>query len=419
MKILQVHKYFTRERGGGSVTAFFELLEIFSQKGHKMVVFSMRDKDNKPSPYAKYFTEHFDLNEKTGIGEKLKRASKFLYNFEAKRKLEELIVAEKPEIAHLHNIYHYLSPSIIDTLKKHHIPIVMTLHAYKEICPNYKLFTQGKICESCKGGKYYHCLMNKCLKDSFSGSFLAMLEAYLHKFLGSYAKVDIFISPSEFVKKKYIEFGIPAEKIIVIRNPIDIAQIKKKIDDNPTEKNFFLYYGRISEEKGIADLICAVAELDKENKLSENELYIVGKGPEEENLKGLVKELKLEKKVKFLGFKSGKELWSLVGQAQFVVVPSIWYDNSPMVVLEAQIAKRPVVVSDLGGTSESIIEGETGFVFEAGNITDLAEKIEKTLNLSEAERFLMGQKGCENISKINDEEQIYQKIIKLYESLLR
>ncbi|MFA5961082.1 MAG: glycosyltransferase [Parcubacteria group bacterium] len=419
MRILQVHKYFTRKRGGGSVTAFFELLKMFSQRSHEVIVFSMQDRDNEPSPYAKYFTEHFDLNEKTGLGEKLKRASKFLYNFEAKRKLEELIIAEKPEIAHLHNIYHYLSPAIIDTLKKHNIPIVMTLHAYKEICPNYKLFVKGKLCERCKGGKYYHCLANRCLKDSFSGSFLAMLEAYLHKFLGSYAKVDRFISPSEFVKKKYVEFGVPAEKIVVIRNPIEIGQIKKEMDNSLAEKNFFLYYGRISEEKGIADLIRAVAKLEKEGALGENELRIVGKGSQEQALKKLVKDLELEGKVRFIGFKSGKELIDLVSQAKFIVVPSIWYDNSPMVVTEAQIARRPVIVSDLGGTSESIIAHETGFVFEAGNVDDLAGKIKKTLRLSKAERFSMGQYGYENILKINDEEMLYWEMISLYESLLR
>jgi glycosyltransferase involved in cell wall biosynthesis len=418
MKILQVHKYFTRKRGGGSVTAFFELIKMFSQKGHEVVVFSMHDKDNEPSKYSKYFTWHFDLNEKTGIWGKIKRAAKFLYNFEAKRNLEELIKKEKPQIAHLHNIYHYLSPSIIGTLKKHNISVVMTLHAYKEICPNYKLFVKGRVCERCKGGKYYHCFLNKCLKESFSGSFLAMFEAYLHKFLGSYRKVDMFIAPSVFMKSKCIEFGIPEKKIVVIRNPIDINQIEREMNNDLPEKNYFLCYGRISEEKGMAGLIRAVEKLEKEKTLGENELYIVGKGPEEEKLKQLVVELDLEKRVKFLGFKLGKDLFSLVRQAKFVVVPSVWYDNSPMVVLEAQIARKPVVVSDLGGTKESIIENETGFVFKAGSIDDLAEKIKKTLSLEKDERILMGQKGQENILKINDEEKLYREMMNLYESLL-
>lgn len=419
MKILQIHKYFTRKRGGGSVTAFFETIKMLSQKGNEVSVFSMKDENNNPTPYSKYFSDHFDLNEKTGVLRKMKMASKVLYNFEAKKKIEKLIQEENPQIAHLHNFYHYLSPSIISVLKKNNIPIVMTLHDYKLICPNYKLFSRGKICEKCKGRKYYHCLSGKCIKNSFSKSFLAMIEAYLHGILGSYQKIDMFISPSFFMKSKCIEFGIPQEKIKVIRNPIDFENLSKDIDYSLKEKNYFLYYGRLSEEKGISDLIKSVAKLEKEKLLQNNELCIVGKGPEEENLKRLSKELNIENRVKFLGFKLRKELMDLVRQSKFVVVPSVWYDNSPMVVVESQIAKKPIIVSDFGGTKELIIDGKTGFVFKAGNISDLSEKIKKTLLLQREERELMGQNGHDNILKINDSERIYKETIEVYESLFR
>jgi glycosyltransferase involved in cell wall biosynthesis len=418
MKILQVHKYFTRKRGGGSVTAFFEMKKILDRKGHEVSVFSMQDENNETTPHSPYFTEHFDLNEKMGLGRKLKISSKIIYNFQAKKNLQKLIDREKPEIAHLHNFYHYLSPSIISTLKKNKIPIVMTLHDYKIICPNYKLFNKGKICEKCRGGKYYNCAIDRCLRNSFLASLLIMTEAYLHRFLKSYGKIDLFFAPSNFIKNKCVEFGIPEEKIKVIRNPIAIENIEKEVDYNLREKNYFLYYGRLSEEKGIDILIQAVSKLEKENIFGENELYIAGKGPEEKNLKSLVKELNLENRVKFLGFKLGKELMDIIRQAKFVVVPSIWQDNSPMVVPEAQIAEKSVIVSDLGGTKESIIEGETGWIFEGGNVSDLSSKIKKMLNLSQDERTVMGQKGRENILKINDSEKIYQEILNSYESLL-
>lgn len=418
MKILQIHKYFTRKRGGGSVTAFFETVKMLSQKGHEVSVFSMQDKDNNPSPYSKYFSGHFDLNEKCGFWEKTKRASKVLYNFEAERNLEKLIKEEKPGIAHLHNFYHYLSPSIINALKKNGIPVVMTLHDYKLICPNYKLFSGGKICEKCKGGKYYNCFFKKCLKDSLSGSLLAMAEAYLHKIIGSYEKVDAFIAPSLFMKNKCVEFGISQEKIKVIRNPIDFKSIGKDIDYSLEEKNYFLYYGRLSKEKGIDVLIKTVSKLKKENLLRENTLCIVGKGPEENNLKDLVKRLDVEDSVKFLGFKLGKDLMNAIRQSKFVVVPSVWYDNSPMVIAESQIAKKPVLVSDLGGSKESIIDGETGFVFKAGDVDDLKEKIKKILAFQKEERELMGQKGYDNILKINDSEMIYRETLDVYESFL-
>lgn len=418
MKILQIHKYFTRKRGGGSVTAFFETVKMLSQKGHEVSVFSMQDKDNNPSPYSKYFSGHFDLNEKCGFWEKTKRASKVLYNFEAERNLEKLIKEEKPDIAHLHNFYHYLSPSIINVLKKNGISVLMTLHDYKLICPNYKLFSGGNICEKCKGGKYYNCFFKRCLKDSLSGSLLIMAEAYLHKIIGSYEKVDAFIAPSLFMKNKCVEFGIPQEKIKVIRNPIDFKSIGKDIDYSLEEKNYFLYYGRLSQEKGIDVLIETVSKLKKENLLRENTLCIVGKGPEENNLKYLVKRLDVEDSVKFLGFKLGEDLMNTIRQSKFVVVPSVWYDNSPMVIAESQIAKKPVLVSDLGGSKESIIDRETGFVFKAGDVDDLKEKIKKILAFQKEERELMGQKGYDNILKINDSEMIYRETLDVYESFL-
>lgn len=417
MKILQVHKYFTRKRGGGSVTAFFELVKILSEKGNDVSVFSMQDENNNPSPYSRYFSEHFDLNEKMGPFQKIKASFKMIYNYEAKAKIEAMAKEVKPDIAHLHNFYHYLSPSILSPLKKMDIPIVMTLHDYKLVCPAYKLFNKGKVCEKCKGGKYWNCFFSRCIKNSYPKSFLAMDEAYLHKILKSYEKVDIFLAPSIFMKTKCMEFGIPEEKIKIIRNAMDFEGMGKEINYSLKEKNYFLYYGRLSEEKGINDLIRAVSKLDKENALGENELYIVGKGPEEENLKKLSKELDAENKVKFLGFKLGKELMDLIRQARFVAVPSVWYDNSPMVIVEAQLCQKPVIVSDLGGSQESIIDGETGYIFKAGNIEQLAEKINKILALREEERELMGQKGSDNILKLNDSEKIYRETMDVYESL--
>jgi glycosyltransferase involved in cell wall biosynthesis len=419
MKILQVHKYFTRKRGGGSVTAFLEMIKALSEKGHTVSVFSMQDENNELTSYSKYFISHFDVNDKMNILEKIRLAPKIIYNCEAKKKIEELIKNEKPDVAHLHNIYHYLTPSIISALKKYRIPIVMTLHAYKEICPNYKLFIRGKVCEKCKGGKYYNCFFSRCIKESFPKSFLAMIEAYVHKFLKSYEKVDIFIAPSLFMKNKCVEFGIPEDKIKVIRNIVDIESMQKEIDYSLKEKNYFLYYGRLSEEKGISDLIQAVSKLEKENLLDGNELYIVGKGPEEERLKKLTAELGLENKIKFLGFKSGKKLLDIIRQSKFIVVPSVWYENSPMVITESQLSKKPVIVSSLGGSHESIIDGATGLVFEVGDIGDLAQKIKKILVLPEEERENMGQKGFDNIVKINDSEKIYQEIMDVYKSLLK
>ncbi len=416
MKILQVHKYYSKKRGSGSVTAFFEIVKILKKKGHRVAIFSMQDETNKPNDYEKYFTTHFDLNEKVGFWKMVILAGKIIFNREAQKKLAELLDKEKPEIAHLHNFYHYLSPSIILTLKKKNIPIVMTLHDYKLICPNYKLFSQGKICEKCKGGKYYQCFLNKCSKNSYAASLTLMIEAYLHKILKTYEKVDLFIAPSHFMKEKCVEFGIPAKKISVLKNPFATEDFR--INGEWQEKDYFLYYGRLSEEKGIGDLIRATKKLFDEKKLGENKLFILGKGPEKENLERLVTELKLQDKIYFLGFKTGEELKKTIGSAKFIVLPSVWFDNLPLIVLESQLLQRPLIISDLGGSKELMLTGETGFIFIGGDVEDLVDKMNHVLTLTPEERKAMGEKGRKNALAVNDEEKLYIKLLAIYQEVL-
>jgi len=417
MKILQVHKYFTKKRGGGSVTAFLEIVRMLQNKGHDVSIFSLQDPQNEVTPFAKYFPSHFDLNAKASLWKKIRWAGKLIYNREAKKKMAELIDAENPEIAHVHNIYHYLTPSIISPLKKRHIPVVMTLHDYKIICPNYKLFNQGKICEKCKGGKYYQCFLNKCLKNSRSASFLAMLEAYLHKITKSYDQVDLYLAPSDFMREKCIQFGIAPEKIKKMRYVFNFQETEI-ISENIREKDYFLFFGRISSEKGLINLIQAVKKLIANGKMANERLLIVGKGPQEIELKNLVRQEGLEDKIIFSGFKEGAVLREIILGSKFVVVPSVWYDNSPLVVIESQFYGKPVLVSDRGGTKESIIEGQTGLIFEADNVADLAQKISQLLELTYKERLAMGQAGKENIRKINNTEKIYQELLETYRKLL-
>ena len=415
MKILQIHKYYSRKRGGGSMTAFFETCELLRKKGEEVIIFSMKDKKNESSSYEKYFAEHFDINDAKNLWQKIRLVPKIIWNSEAQKKLEKLIQDEKPDVAHIHNIYHYLTPAIIHTLKKYDIPVVFKLSDYKAICPNYKLFIEGKLCERCRGGKYYNCFLHKCLKNSRSASFVGMLEAYVHKCKKSYEKIDLFLAPSIFMKNKCVEFGIPENKIKILRNAINMEEYENFPVQE--EKDCILYFGRISEEKGIADLIKAIKKLFEENKLGNNKLLVVGNGPQKNELKKLTQELKIENKIEFTGPKYGEELKKIISQSKFVVVPSVWYDNSPLVVSEAQLLEKPVVISDLGGTPEMIIPEKSGYIFKAGDSEDLAEKIEKMLGLSQEERRQMGQIGRENIEKINDPEEYYKKLKSVYLSL--
>ncbi len=414
MKVLQIHKFHTKERGGGSVTSYFETTKFLKEKGFDVIFFSMKDDTNKETKYKKYFVEGFDLSEKMSFWKKLKLLPKTIYNREAVKKIEKLILEEKPDIAHAHNIYHYLTPAIFRVLKKHNIPIVMTLHDYHMICPNYKLFVRGNICEKCKKTKYYNCLFNKCVKNSIPMSAVAMVEAYFNKVLGLYDNVDKFIAPSYFMKQKCIEFGIAENKIEMVRNNFAVNNAKN-IEQIQKEKNYFLYWGRLSEEKGLNRLIEAVGILDKKQMLQDKKLYIVGRGPEEESLRQQVKNKQLDEKIKFLGFKSGDELNDIVEQSMFVVYPSIWYENAPFVVIEAQDMQKPVIVSNLGGTSELIVEGKSGVIYKANDMDDLVGKMKVMIEKTPEERAQMGKFGKKVVRDIVANSQ---GIINVYEELI-
>ncbi len=416
MKILQISKYYTKKRGGGSVSVLFETVKFLKKKNQDVLIFSMKDPLNEPASTSDYFINHFDINKAGSFFDKIRLALKSINNNEAAKNIERLIKDESPDITHIHNIYHYITPSIIPVLKKYKIPIVYTLHDFKLICPNYKLFTKNNICEKCKGGKYYNCLFKKCLKDSYSVSFVAMLEAYFHRIKKSYEKVDLFIAPSNFMKNKCIEFGIPEEKIKVVRNFFDLSQNIES--DEVMEKDYFLYFGRISKEKGIADLILATKKIKDSGKLGNNKLFIVGHGPEKEVLEKLSEENGMKKEIEFLGFREGQELQDMIRQSKFVVIPSVWYENSPMALIESQSLGRPAIVSNIGGTKESIIDKKTGLVFEAGNFSDLSDKISQMLKMRPEERKNMGKEGQKNILNMHDPEKIYSELMDTYKNLL-
>ncbi len=405
MKILQINKFYYLK--GGSERHFFELFKLLEDNGHKVIPFSMSLSFSGEGSSCSSFPadlkgEEGNLPLQSSIQYvnlskfSIKNIIKFFWNYEAVNKLEALIEKEKPDVAHLHNIAHQISPAIIHTLKKHNIPIVQTLHDYKLICPNYKLFSNGEICEKCKGGKYYNCTLNKCVKNSRAKSLLATLEAYLHNnILKTYDKVDKFIAPSKFMKDKCVEFGIDAERIEVINNFVE-ANFQEV-----NNKNYLLYFGRLSKEKGLDTIF--------DSQFSNIELRIVGDGPMCENLKNKIKKEKLSN-IKLLGYKTGKELKDLIANAKAIILPSIWYENMPYSMLEAMAVQKVVIVSDIGGMSEIIEDGKNGFLFKSGNKVDLRKVIDKLDNFDLEIIGNNAKKTVQNFDKIS----YYKKIANIY-----
>jgi len=397
MKILQINKFYYLK--GGSERYFFDLSEILKKNGHKIIPFSMQDDNNLPSKYAKYFIKKVDLNKFNLIN-----IFKFFYNYDVVKRLKKLIKDEKPDIAHLHNIAHQLSPAIIKILKKYNIPIVQTLHDYKLICPNAKLFAHNQNCEKCRGGKYYNCLKSKCIKNSYLKSFMGMLEAYLwNRLIKIYDLVDVFIAPSKFMRDKCVDFGIPPEKIKIVYNFYD-APAGSKIATENMEK-YILYYGRLSKEKGVDVLLEAMRGVRSEIKLK-----IVGAGREYKYLEKQINKFNLQDRVSLLGPKYGNDLQIIINQAIAVILPSLWQENMPYCLLEPMAIGKTMIVSRVGGITEIIKDKENGFSFEAGDFQALA----KIINcLEKFDQTKIGESAKETIKKLNSKNH-YQEILKIY-----
>jgi glycosyltransferase involved in cell wall biosynthesis len=363
MKVLVVNKFHYLK--GGCERYIFSLQDLLTGHGHEVIPFSMKDSRNEKTPYDEYFIDRVDVEKFS-----FKNIVKLFHNYDATRQLEKLLAATSPDIAHLHNIAHQISPAIIKVLKKRGIPVVQTLHDYKLVCPNYRLYSQGQTCRDCLGGKFYRCTSKRCVKDSLAKSALATAEAYWHKLVASYDGVDMFICPSRYMYDACQEAGVEAERLAVVPN--FLANIPAYV---PGDGGYLLYFGRISSEKGLNDLLTAMA--DPAINLP---LKIVGTGPDFQKTKQAIIRQGLEGKVELLGPKYGAELESVIRAAKLVVIPSVWPENLPYSLLEAMSFGRPVVAPRLGGMPEAIIDGKTGFLYEPGSAKRLAECLIRALS---------------------------------------
>ena len=401
--LLSVNTYHYRR--GGSDAVFFEHDALFRGLGWDTAVMTMHHPKNEPSPWSEFFVDEIELGHAYGMLHKLAMAGKIIYSAEARRKLDKLLGRFRPDVAQVHCIYHHISPSILPLLKERGVPIVMTAHDLKLCCPAYKMLNRGGICEKCKGGNLLNVALNRCLRDSLAVSSLVMVESAVHRALGLYRdNLDRIVAPSQFFQDKHIEWGWPAEKLVVIPNFVQAENF------TPSYKpgDYFFYFGRLALEKGVATLIQAAARAGVR-------LRIAGTGPEEATLKALAAQVGGE--IEFLGFVSGPPLWKLVREARAIVLPSEWYENAPMSVLEAYASGKPVIGARIGGIPEMVIEGETGKLFKSGSVDELAQCLEQMQRQSEAEIISMGQTARRLVEEKFNEKLYLDQMLDMYESL--
>jgi glycosyltransferase involved in cell wall biosynthesis len=269
------------------------------------------------------------------------------------------------------------------------------------------MYTGGKLCEKCSGGRFYNCFLNRCTKGSAFGSLINTVEMYLHYALRYYQNVDRYITVSSFYRDKMIEAGFQPEKVVHIPNFIDASEFQY----TGADKGYGLYFGRLSDEKGVGTLLKSLA------LCPDIPFYLAGSGPQEKELKEFAERTGL-RNVTFLGFKKGEDLKKLVQEASFTVIPSEWYENCPMSVIESLAMGTPVIGSRIGGIPELIRDGVDGLTFKAGDPEDLALKM-RSLWKAGARRKEMGLKGRAKAEREYSPELFYAKVMKIYEEALR
>ncbi len=408
MKVLLVNKFHNVK--GGSETYYFGLGELLRKAGHDVIYFSMKDDKNIPCEQEKYFVENVDFNAPMGKFGLVKASLKMLYSFEAKKKFDKLLSAEKPDIIHLNIFQSQLTGSIVDVAKKHKIPIVYTAHDLKSVCPNYQMMHDGKMCEECIDGKYIYCFKNGCMKNSKLKSLLATLEAYVYKFRKTYEKLDLVITPSAFYKSKIDEAGVCKCPVIHMANflPENTEYSVSNVGD------YILYFGRLSHEKGTMTLLKAYekANVDKP-------LYYVGTGPLKEELENYVKEHNMGDRVKLLGFKIGEELRKLVKNSLCVCLPSEWYENGPYSIMEAMAVGKPVIVTNLGGLPEMVKNGINGFIAKPFDAKSLGEAVKKMCGLNEEELVRMGEASMKMAKEKFDASKYVNTLVAEYVNFIK
>ncbi|GJE53821.1 glycosyltransferase family 4 protein [Methylobacterium thuringiense] len=402
-RLLSINNYYYRR--GGAEVVFLEQNRLFEEIGWDVVPFAMRHPRNLPSPHERHFVEEIEFGHAYGPMTRLKHAASIIYSREARARLRDILGEARPDVAHFHNIYHHLSPSFLPVLRQAGVPVVMTVHDLKLACPAYTMLRDGKVCERCRGGRIHNVVVNRCIKGSLPLSGLVMLETAVHRALGLYRDtVDAFAVPSRFYIDKLVEWGWPRERFVHVPNFVDSTALRP----GTTVGEGFLYVGRLSPEKGLDTLVRAAA-------LSAQPVTIVGTGPMEDELRALAAETGAD--ARFLGFRTGEALHDAIRGCRAVVLPSTWYENAPISVLEAYALGRPVIGARIGGLPEMVREGETGAIVPPGDVAALAAELTRFGTLPAETLLAMGRAGRRWVETDFSRDAYRDRLLDLYASL--
>ena len=379
MRILHVNKFLYRR--GGAEAYMLDVAELQRRAGHAVEFFAMAHSENEAGRLAAYFPPQVDFDPAPeGLVPRVRGAGRLLWSTSAAQGITEAIEAFAPDLVHLHNIYHQLSPSILQPIRRRRIPAVMTLHDYKLACPTYRCLDHGAICEACIPRRFWNPSLRRCNGGSLAASTLNGLEMTLHTYGGAYAPVGRFICPSRFLERTMRTAKVFPSRLRWLPNFVDVdaARIKERPGGD------LIYVGRLSPEKGVDVVIDALSSIPGYS------LTIVGDGPARGDLERRAKARELGDRVRFVGRVSADRVRTMLKDAAAGVVPSRWYENMPLSVLETFAAGVPVIATDLGGLPELIDPGIDGALVPPDDDEALAAAIADLLG-DPSRAFEMGR----------------------------
>lgn len=420
MKVLLVNKFHYRK--GGSETYYFAVADALRELGHEVHFFAMEGEENLPCEDSDLFVPNRDYNGHTSTVANASAALSIIYSRESKRRFQKLCERVHPDVVHMNLVHRQITLSILDApfLKDHHVPVVWTAHDYIGVCPSYTMLDgAGNVCDGCLGGRFSNCIRRKCVKGSVAKSGLAAAEGEFLKLSHAYRKINRIICPSRFLMEKMIEGGFPHEQLIWMPNFItrETVEAIKRASYSYGDEPYFLYFGRLSMEKGVDVLIKAFSDVS--SKLPGKwRLKIAGVGSEEDRLRGLAEKSPASQAIDFLGFMSGDELRSLVRGARWSVVPSMWHENMPYSIIESLAMGTPVIGSAVGGIPELVQDGETGFIFSPGDIDALSKTLITSACVPTERRVQMSDMCKSHVSERYDQREYMVQLINLYQSLM-
>lgn len=392
MKILFIHTRYLHSAGGEDTTVEAES-GLMRSKGHDVHVHIF---DNAAM-------EH-------GFKGKIKAGFSGIYNTAAAKEVEKIVEEFEPDVVHVHNFFFAASPSVLIAIHKKKIPVVATIQNYRLICANALLLRNNKVCELCVSHDFpWYGVKYKCYHDSAVQSAAVGMIAAIHKWMGTWKRsVDTYITPSAFSRDKLLHssFGVSPEKIEVKRNFI----ADPGVSDAANRKNYFLFVGRLAQEKGVQVL------LEAWKGLAGEELIIAGDGPEKEILVSKYGSLN---NVRFVGYKHKNEVLELMKDCKALIFPSIWYEGLPLTIVEAFATGTPVIGSAIGAVGEMVNDKYNGLLFETGNAVSLQQSIRLFNKLVAEKSLTLYENARESYIQNYHPEKCYSAIMRIYQKAIK